>query len=261
MQGEIDILKSQVTMLLSTVKQLQDQRCCQSPVATSNDGDAVVESTHVLEHRPRYSTVSTTSKTPRLQFPGPTSSAFSFGVASSTLSSMGLNSDINDNEEVGNESNMTTRIGTPRPDTDVIEHTDPLHSLSTGDILRLLRVYDDEVNSVYPCIDVVGFESRLCSSFDNNDSGTNSWTFTNGSLLVTLFNTKEIRLLKMIVATALVLEGMGESDLGQKLVDDVERLSGRTMRHKVVDSAELQILTVLVCTYPTFRRLWHNVRS
>jgi hypothetical protein len=243
MENEISTLRKQVNGLLADMKQMQSQRS-EVSASSTRDSSAVIDGTP--RSASNQSTSQLPSKTKHPRFPGPTSSAFGFSVANSTLNSMGLQAGLQGNEALIDESTQPTRNNTPEPVViNFKKVSDPLQSISISEVLRLLRIYKEEVGLVYPFIHVDHFiegapliyESLQTASSENGDLGTSS------------IDNKETRLLKMMVATALVVEGLGQSTLGQQLVESVEFAIGRSARDVDVDFTELQILTISVCPF------------
>lgn len=240
MESEISTLQQQVNGLLVAMKQMQSQY---PPPVSVPDENALFAGTP--KSASNLSNSKPPSKTKNPQFPGPTSSAFSFNVANSTLHSMGLQADLQNNDPPI-DSTLPTRLNTPEPVTSHMSFSDPLLSISVSEILRLLQVYKEEIGVIYPFIHVENIVAQVEHIYDGLQVPNNMRNPGNGNQVVAETDNKNTRLLKMIVATALVVEGLGRSTLGQQLVESVEFAIGRSARDVIVDFTELQILTISV---------------
>ena len=63
-----------------------------------------------------------------------------------------------------------------------------------------------------------------------------------------LLDNRDSDILMMVLASALTLEGLGQSTLADKLVDAVEASRSRRSRSMQVNIKEILIMTVMVCS-------------
>lgn len=151
------------------------------------------------------------------RFHGPTSSAYGFEVANSTLQTMGITQE----STIDEVAIPSDRTATASPVGTVYPHPseDPLWSMSREEGIRLCRVYEEEIGMMYPLFDIqviIGHLNML-------------WTSLESTLRVRLghipgahiMDDDDTNLVKMILATALVLEGNGQSDQGQKMFESL----------------------------------------
>ena len=127
------------------------------------------------------------------------------------------------------------------PDADVTID-DPLGNLGMTEALRLVTVYENAVGLMYPCVDldsvrayVVDFfrdDSRQILSAEEED-----WFFA-----------RDVEVLKIILAIALVTESHGRSGRAAVLAESVEDRFATRVNIPEVDMKELLILTLLVCS-------------
>ncbi|KAH1330055.1 hypothetical protein KXW65_009579 [Aspergillus fumigatus] len=216
MKDQITTLQEQVNSLFTSLNDLRNQRSSlDSPNLEdlSRDGSqSVFTSMHAATVRPRVR---------HLRFHGPTSSAFNFDVARSSLQTMG----IAPAEEVMNDD-MTTAQATPAASppaqqavfTQSIHPTkDPIWAIKREEALRLCHVYEEEVGIMYPLVDIEKVTNQVNLLY----------TFMEAALRTgfaqrafpgpdSLLDDNTI-LLKMILAITLIVEGSGRSDLGQRL--------------------------------------------
>lgn len=91
-------------------------------------------------------------------FRGPTSSAFSLDVAKNTLHTMGYQGPA---EEALSTQNPTPMASPPRQPPPSLVNTstgevarDPIWALSKDEMVRLCRVYEEEMGIMYPVVDI-----------------------------------------------------------------------------------------------------------
>ena len=152
------------------------------------------------------------------RFHGPTSSAYGFDVANSTLQTMG----ITHGSAIDETGMLDDRTATASPLGLVSPHTskDPLWSISRKEAVRLCRVYEEEIGIMYPIFDIEALIAHV----------NRLWTFLEAALRSGIGNMPgadtidddETNLLKMILAAALIVEGNGQSDLGLKIFDSLK---------------------------------------
>ena len=158
------------------------------------------------------------------RFQGPTSAAFSFDVARSSLQNMGIAAPEIQEDGVFNDDGMVPR-GSPRqlqaPIASMTVHPnkDPLWKIGKDEAIRLCRVYEEEMGIMYPIIDMERIITHAKKLF----------TFTEAAARTGLMNptmsgpdriaNNDVNILKMVLAIALIVEGEGQSDLGRMLYD------------------------------------------
>ena len=151
------------------------------------------------------------------RFQGPTSTAFNFHVANSSLKNMGI-TEVKILDDVGvtadgslYKSSVQRR---PVPGTLIVPPADdPLWKVGKDEAIRLCQVYEEEVGIMFPMLDMEKMIHKvdLLYSFDSapqTDHANQISTFIS-------VDTDDINILKMMLATSLMLEGSGESELGR----------------------------------------------
>lgn len=121
---------------------------------------------------------------------------------------------------------------------------DPLRSLGHAEALRLLKVYENIVDIMYPCVDLESVRKFIDDFYQlgypaSPSSNDQEW-----------FLARDAEVLKVILATALIAESHGHSERAAQLADSVEDKFATRMKVAEVDMKELLILTLLVC-FPT----------
>ncbi|RDL41849.1 Uncharacterized protein BP5553_01828 [Venustampulla echinocandica] len=182
---------------------------------------------------------------------GPTSSAFSLDVAKNTLHSMGY-------QGLGVDEGMMTQDATPLasppaiqppplPNTNSNPSKDPLWSLSKEEMIRLCRVYEEEMGIMYPVVDI---DQTIIH-------GTNLYEYLGAAVrngLVTPsppgkgINDEQSLALKMVLASATLTEGNGQSEIGYRLFESVREAADRILHSEAIEVKNLSFL-VLVAIY------------
>ncbi|KAI4200532.1 MAG: hypothetical protein LQ346_002374 [Caloplaca aetnensis] len=159
------------------------------------------------------------------RFQGPTSSAFNMNVANSSLQTMGL-TDPSLIEAVGHEfddvppaSPQLRRMSNPLTSSYV---KDPIWSLGRDEAIRLCRVYDEEIGIMYPMLDIAQILEQASRLFTFVEAATRHGLVNRSKPSPDSMHGPDVDMLKMILATALFLEGGGQSELGSALFDTVK---------------------------------------
>ena len=171
-------------------------------------------------------TFSTTISSPGLRarvarFRGPTSSAFNFDVATSSLQSMGITTpEFNALE--GSSAVSTPPVQAPKSQLSVHPSRDPLWAIEREEAVRLCRVYGEETGVMYPMLDIDKVIARVNLLFDFLESAVRTGLQNYAVPGRDAFHDEDTNILKMVLATASIVEGNGESDLGAKLFASVQ---------------------------------------
>ncbi|PLB53521.1 fungal-specific transcription factor domain protein [Aspergillus steynii IBT 23096] len=187
------------------------------------------------------STVSSASNTAGLQrimnrpqspsFVGPTSAEFG-------LTGRQKSTDDSDGDDLA-----STAAASPAPasDTEAMS-ADPLGCLGLTEALRLVTVYENTVGLMYPCVDLDSVRAYVAEYYRTEGRpGPNS----PATMDQDWFFARDVEVLKVILATALLAESHGRSERAAFLADSVEdRFAGR-VKIAEVDMKELLILTLL----------------
>jgi hypothetical protein len=173
-------------------------------------------------------------------FIGTTRPVFSLNIAKASLAQMGVasNQEEADQYESGPSSAQSPdelQAGQEEPG-----RTDPLLLICVDGVRRLVSVFEDEIGSVYPVLHGSHLESRVSCIYERARlQGSARFRGTPEE--------KEVQLLKVVLATALVLDDPGKAKLSQELFDSVESGAGRIAMHRHVDLQEIRIITIMAC--------------
>ena len=184
----------------------------------------------------------------RPSFRGPTSSAFSLDVAKNTLHNMGY-------QGLGDEGVITsdaTPIASPPgmrppPSVNVNGHPgrDPIWSISKEEMIRLCRVYEEEMGLMYPFVSI---EQVIIH-------GTNLYEFIDAAFRTGLasptapgqgINDEQSCVLKMVLACATATEGSGQSEIGSRLFESVREIADRLLHSEIIEVKSLPFLVLVV---------------
>jgi hypothetical protein len=181
-------------------------------------------------------------------FRGPTSSAFSLDVAKNTLHNMGYQGLVDE----GLITQDATPIASPRsmqpPNSAILNgrpDRDPIWALSKEEMIRLCRVYEEEMGLMYP---VINIEQIIIH-------GTNLYDFIDAALRTNLANPntpgkgiydEQSLVLKMVLACAAVVEGNGQSDIGYRLFESVREAADRILHGEAIEVKSLPLLVLVV---------------
>lgn len=225
MKSHIDTLQDQVNTLFTNLNSLCHEKQSESPA---------FEASNYSRDASRSLSVSQSSlppiqppNKPRMNHPrfrGPTSSAFSFDVAKSSLQTMG----ITQPEDTLHEEYPTrdaTPVGSPltRAPSSIPIHPakDPLWNINRDDAIRLCRVYEEEVGLMYPFLDIEKIIGQVNLLYTFLEAATRTGLTRRAMPGPDSLTDDETNILKMILAVSLLVEGSGRSDLGKRLFETV----------------------------------------
>ncbi len=201
-------------------------------------------------------------------FKGPTSSAFNFDVANSSLQTMGITAD---QETIcqGLLGPEKTPINSPRQHHTALsmnppQSQDPLWSVDLDEALRLCGLYEVEMGMLTPMLDIEQVMRNAKLLFGSTESAgrgghTNGYQPSSKGL-----SSDDIYILRLVLAVALIIEGGGQSELGTSLFDSARKvvesrlwepveIKGLIQLALVVrmnNSVNLAMLTLLVGSVP-----------
>lgn len=164
--------------------------------------------------------VSTAAEAP---FQGPTTSAFSFGLAKSSLQQRG----IVERNEAGDEGDLTQEpspLASPSAlnhDLEVRHAVDPLWALPKEEALRLCRVYEDEMGVMYPVLELSELLDQVHRLYSLMGHTVNPDVPTEGQRNL---DRHDVYILRVVFACALTAEGSGRSEQAIALFDSVREV-------------------------------------
>jgi hypothetical protein len=252
MKSHIDTLQEQVNTLFTNLNSLCQEKQSESPAFEPSSYSRDASRSLSISQSSLPTTVH--SNKPRINHPrfrGPTSSAFSFDVAKSSLQTMG----ITQPEDPIHEEFPTrdgTPVGSPLPrvpaSIPIHPAKDPLWNMNRDDAIRLCRVYEEEVGLMYPFLDIEKIISQVNLLFTFLEAATRSGLTKRTMPGPDALTDDETNILKMILAVALLVEGSGRSEVGKRLFESV-RPTVEMRLWQPADMCTLKLVTLVVSCY------------
>jgi len=255
MNAHISALQEQVNTLFSNLNALRSHIDTNimpmdaSPYPQPHDPRSMSIS-QVSAHAPSpsYSHKKSISKNP--QFRGPTSSAFNFGVAKSSLQTMGITGP----EEVTDEG-LLTQDGTPAgspplpnaalPRATMHESKDPIWAISKEEAVRLCHVWQDEMGLMYPVLDVDRIMRHATLLYTFMESATRTGLAQPSLPGADSIQDVQTTILKLILAVSMLMEGSGKSAMGQKMFEHVHAsVEAQLLVPVSIEGMQMLVLTV-----------------
>ncbi|RKL02446.1 hypothetical protein BFJ68_g12003 [Fusarium oxysporum] len=171
------------------------------------------------------------------QFVGPTRSAYSFQIAENSLTGMGIEPNATGTSTPAESPSETEPVVESERLSPGIEDVEILPSLGITEVQRLLDVYNEEIQSVYPFIDVNELSGKAVSVFQTPMENT----------------LKDVQAIKLAVATSVAIEAQGLNNISKRLIDDVEPVICRVSGEAFIDLQELQLMIMLSDQHPYLR--------
>jgi hypothetical protein len=186
-------------------------------------------------------------------FRGPTSSAFGLDVAKTTLHNMGY-------PGLADEGSLTqdpTPVPSPPParprlpmlNANGSRAPDPLRSVTREEMVRLCRVYEEEMGLMYPVVNIEELIQHGTNLHDFIDAAVRNGLATTDHRGI---NDYQSCALKTIMAISMIVEGSGQSDMAYRLFESVREPADRALHSEVVEFKSLPFLVLLVSGFFLF---------
>ena len=179
------------------------------------------------------------------QFHGPTSSAYGFDVAKSSLQTMGINQEpLSDEGAIFEDA-----VATPAPvpvDRDLPPHPDkdPIWSIDQAHAVSLARMYEEECGLMYPLFEIEYIIKHIRLLYSYIEAAIRTG-FTQMHLPgAQSIEDEDTNLTKMVLAIGLLLEGEGKSSTADAIYESLKPI----IREKIMGPAELKGVCLLVLT-------------
>ena len=201
------------------------------------------------------------------RFQGPTSSAFNINVANSSLQTMGLTdpslteTEGHDYDDLPSTSPQQRQTSNPMASSQYAK--DPIWTIGKDEAIRLCRVYDEEIGMMYPMLDIEQTIEKADKLFTFTEATTKPGMIDQSNPSTDAMHNPDINILKMVLATVLILEGGGQSELGSVLFDTV-RGTCESKLGEPPDIGGLRLLVIMVhyaveMDFPTFTNQSHRL--
>ena len=190
-----------------------------------------------------------------MHYKGPTSSAFNFDVANSSLQTMGITQPdypIDEALTLPEEPSITSPTPSRVPTAQMAKvcTEDPLWSLTREEAIRLCRLYDEEMGMMYPMIDIEKTIKKANRLFQFMESAKRTGLLNDQRERGDSFSDSDSNILKMVLAAALTVEGGGQSELGRRFFMSA-RSSLEFAMWQSVDIKGLIVLVIIVRQFGT----------
>ncbi|KAL2879028.1 hypothetical protein SGCOL_005727 [Colletotrichum sp. CLE4] len=237
LRSELSMLREQVATLASTVGKLASDKNRQG--TSASPGSQQQMSLH------DNSSVQGEQEPKQPQFVGPTRSAFSLKVAETSLTRMGISAHDPVTTAVS-ESLAPTRYPTPEQSEPSLwaPGTDILLTIPLEEFVRLLEVFEEEVEIVYPFIDTREMISKAADIRAHVEANTD-YTAP-GAIPGVSVDIKDVILAKVAIAISMVVEAHGKNHSSSKLVEPVKHLIYQLTLDAEADLKVIQIMAMIV---------------
>ncbi|KAL5000621.1 fungal-specific transcription factor domain-containing protein [Aspergillus recurvatus] len=238
MKGQIASLQDQVATLFSNLHDLRAQRSNFDTPSFDNfsrDGSQVFTPMRPPAGKPRHK---------HARFHGPTSSAFNFDVARSSLQHMGITpveESIPDDLTTGHATPAASPPHVPALTQHMHPSKDPIWAIKKDETLRLCRVYEEEIGIMYPLVDIDHVVQQVNLLYTFMEAAIRTGLMHRGLAGADGLEDDSTNLIKLILATTLVVEGGGQSQLGQRLYMSVKPV----VESKIWDTLDIKTIQLL----------------
>ncbi|EXF81283.1 fungal specific transcription factor [Colletotrichum fioriniae PJ7] len=240
LRSELSMLREQVATLANTVGKLASDKNRQG--TSASPGSQQQMSLH------DNSSVQGEQEPKQPQFVGPTRSAFSLKVAETSLTRMGISAHDPVTTAVS-ESLAPTRYPTPEQSEPPqwAPGTDILLTMPLEEFVRLLEVFEEEVEIVYPFIntrEMISKAADIRAYVEANTDYMMPGAITGGSVDI-----KDVILAKVAIAISMVVEAHGKNQSSSKLVEPVKHLIYQLTLDAEADLKVIQIMAMISIYY------------
>jgi hypothetical protein len=174
-------------------------------------------------------------------FHGPTSTLYGLDVAKSSLQTMGITHTAPDDGPLSRE-----RSRAASPVVAQIAHPtkDPLWLIDHAEVVRLCRVYEEEIGIMYPIVNIDKMLKHAGSLYTFIQASLRSGFGDPRLPGADTFDDEETTVLKMVLSVTLTVEGHGRSDLGKRFFDAAKPATDL----KLVTAVDLKSVVLTVMT-------------
>ena len=184
------------------------------------------------------------------QYQGHTSNQYNFEVAKSSLQTMGIAEPETGDDGAGGE--IDPALGVPiqhqAPMAPMVTQfqKDPLWQLSKGEALRLCRIYDEELGQMYPLLDMEKTINHASLLFTFTEAAARNGLLRRDKPGLEAMGGKNVNIVKLILANALMIEEYGCSELGRALYESC-REQVESKLTGPIEIKDLVLLVMVVC--------------
>lgn len=169
---------------------------------------------------------------------GPISNEDGFEGADSTLQTMEIAQESTIDENIAQNDDTATL--SPPSNAHPNSSDDPMWLISRQEAIRLCTVYEEEIGIMYPLFEIEAIIDSVHKLWAYFESGFDS-AFGRMPGRYTV-NDDDVNLVKVVLAAGLVLEGNGQSQLGQRIFESLRP----AVTEKFWDPADIKGIS-LIC--------------
>ena len=178
---------------------------------------------------------------------GPTSAEFGLGPQRGPLHENVHDAElVGDKEKEGTPIYSVTETPTPSAPAAIPVTQDPLLALGLKEMMRLVQVYEDTVGIIYPCVDLASLRTYAAEYYHSHQPNRYRAAKPVPESDQDWFHARDVQVLKILLATALLIESHGQSEQAAQLAESVQDRFASRLKIPQVDMKEILILTLLV---------------
>ncbi|KAF2447721.1 hypothetical protein P171DRAFT_429339 [Karstenula rhodostoma CBS 690.94] len=254
MSGQISLLQEQVDQLFANLSALKSQVDIQGAGSIGTpfhppDFTRSMSISQLSAMPPSPARQRSKSNAKRPRFQGPASNAFNLGVAKTSLKTMGITGPGDGDE--GIITMDATPMGSPPLGNDMLPKAlhadkDPIWSVSKQEAMGLINFWQEENGALYPFLDINEIIRYADMLFSFIEAAVRQGLMQGALPGADAIEDEKTSILKMILATALILRGNGKDLLGDRFFNNVQKVVERTLSEPVdVKSISLLTLTAM----------------
>jgi hypothetical protein len=253
MSGQISLLQEQVDQLFANLRALKSQVDIHGVASIGTplhppDFPRSVSIGQLSAMAPSPARQQSKSNAKRPRFQGPASNAFNLSVAKTSLKTMGITG-----PGEGDEGTITmdaTPMTSPGLGDAMLPKTlhadkDPIWSISKQEAMSLIQFWQEENGALYPFLDINEITRYADMLFSFVEAAARQGLMQGALPGADAIEDEKTSILKMILATSLILRGNGKDLLGDRFFNNVQKVIERTLSEPV-DVKSINLLTLTV---------------
>jgi hypothetical protein len=233
---QMKAMQDQIILLSASVRSIASNE--HSPIG----GVATTSSYGLAPTQRSLRRVSTARQT---TFQGPTTSAFSFDLAKSSLQKRGIveRAEALDEADMTQEPSPVASPSAPARELPTHQVMDPLWTLSKAEALRLCRVYEEEMGIMYPVLELPELLNQVHLLYGPTEHTLGPALQPDGKSGV---DREDIHIIRLVFACALTAEASGRSEQAIALFDSVREVQDNCVWGPP-EIKSIIFLTLVVC--------------
>lgn len=248
MSSHLQSLQDQVNSLFSSLTDLQSKSSVPPVAGFAADANGIVDGQpFAFPSSPPRRDSESHQNAPGRAFSGPATSTFYIDQTGAGVRS----GSTPDPSKIGFGSTTPVNVREERTTSDI--PNDPMWEITLDEALRLCKVYDDNIGSSYPIVDVEKATLKARTMFTFLESMRRVGLMEDESKRGDSFCGSETLVLKLMLALASTAENHGVTELGQRLFENVRLIvADQDLMGGPATILGLQLFTLIVnssCAY------------